>query len=109
VLCFAVNMKSSFANLTSKWLPELNTHAPGIPIILVGLKAESREDAEAIEKDLLVPYADAVEFANQHNWPYFECSSKNMVSYLSTFFLSFFFFVVIFGLIRLIRLDLMKQ
>ena len=42
ILCFCVVSPSTFANVTSKWLPELRHHCPDTPIILVGTKIDLR-------------------------------------------------------------------
>ncbi len=36
LLCYAVNNRTSFNNVTSKWIPELKHHCPNAPIVLVG-------------------------------------------------------------------------
>ena len=36
ILCYAVDNRSSFTNLTTKWIPELTKHCSNIPIVLVG-------------------------------------------------------------------------
>ena len=51
--CFSVASEASFSNVKFKWAPELQHHAPNTPIILVGTKADLREDATA-EAELAV-------------------------------------------------------
>jgi Ras-related C3 botulinum toxin substrate 1 len=34
----------------SKWLPELQLHAPGVPFVLVGTKIDLRDDRETVAK-----------------------------------------------------------
>ncbi|KAK8809169.1 hypothetical protein WA171_001292 [Blastocystis sp. BT1] len=55
LLCFSIDNRVSFENIEKKWHPEIshhwqNTKVP-VPCILVGLKADVRNDAEAM-KDL---------------------------------------------------------
>jgi len=45
LLCFSVIHKDSFDNIKYKWLPELKQNSPGTPFILVGTKADLRDDA----------------------------------------------------------------
>jgi len=42
LLCFAVNDRPSFDRIRTKWHPELSHHAPGVPIILCGMKCDLR-------------------------------------------------------------------
>ncbi|RLN38520.1 hypothetical protein BBJ28_00008559 [Nothophytophthora sp. Chile5] len=50
LICFSVVSRASFENVKSKWLPEIRHHAPGIPFILVGTKADLRDDEDTLEK-----------------------------------------------------------
>jgi len=55
LICFAVNNRRSFQNITDKWAPELIHHRPGVPMILCGLKSDLRDDLSL----------DATTFVNQ--------------------------------------------
>lgn len=43
-LCFSVSNPETFTIIKGKWTKELKQHAPGVPVILVGLKADTRGD-----------------------------------------------------------------
>merc|ERR1712053_50733 len=45
LVCFSVISQASFENVKTKWVPEIQHHAPGVPILLVGTKSDLREDA----------------------------------------------------------------
>jgi len=45
LICFSIISPHSFDNVKSKWWPEIQHHAPGVPIILVGTKSDLRNDA----------------------------------------------------------------
>ncbi|GIJ87659.1 rho GTPase [Aspergillus pseudoviridinutans] len=47
---FAVDTPDSLENVKHKWIEEANERCPGVPIILVGLKKDLREDPLAIEE-----------------------------------------------------------
>ncbi|XP_071951615.1 ras-related C3 botulinum toxin substrate 1-like isoform X2 [Antedon mediterranea] len=50
LVCFSVVGQSSYANVQTKWHPELAHHAPGVPYVLVGTKVDLREDKEVINE-----------------------------------------------------------
>ena len=49
-MCFSVTSTASLGNVESKWIPEVNHHCPDAPIILVGTKADLRENTEELER-----------------------------------------------------------
>lgn len=46
LVCFSVNCLASLQNVQDKWIPEVTHHCPDTPIILVGTKADLREQPE---------------------------------------------------------------
>ena len=38
LICFAINNKTSFDNITDKWIPEIKKHCPDVPVVIVGCK-----------------------------------------------------------------------
>jgi len=62
LICFSIISPHSFDNVKSKWWPEIQHHAPGVPIILVGTKSDLRNDpnmaAQLAQKGLRVVSID---------------------------------------------------
>jgi Ras-related C3 botulinum toxin substrate 1 len=50
LLCFSVISNSSFENVKTKWVPEIQHHAPNVPILLVGTKSDLRKDENTIKQ-----------------------------------------------------------
>lgn len=50
LVSFSIISPHSFENVKSKWWPEVQHHAPGVPIILVGTKADLRNDQSMISQ-----------------------------------------------------------
>jgi Ras-related C3 botulinum toxin substrate 1 len=50
LVCFSVIASSSFDNVKAKWIPEIQHHAPGVPLVLVGTKADLRGDQEQLSQ-----------------------------------------------------------
>ncbi|CAG8780491.1 22049_t:CDS:2 [Dentiscutata erythropus] len=48
LIAFSVDLPDSLENVAAKWIGEVNSHCPNIPIILVGLKKDLRENESAI-------------------------------------------------------------
>ncbi|KAI9784728.1 MAG: Rho GTPase protein rac1 [Peltula sp. TS41687] len=58
LVCFSIVSPPSFDNVTAKWFPEIDHHAPNVPIILVGTKLDLREDPatkEALRQKRMEP------------------------------------------------------
>ncbi|TRX99095.1 hypothetical protein FHL15_000437 [Xylaria flabelliformis] len=47
---FSVDTPDSLDNVKHKWIPEATERCPGVPIILVGLKKDLRDDPNTIEE-----------------------------------------------------------
>jgi small GTP-binding protein len=50
LIAFSIISPHSFENIKSKWWPEIQHHAPGVPILLVGTKADLRNDQSMISQ-----------------------------------------------------------
>eukprot|EP01083_Nonionella_stella_P285523 971859_1 len=50
LVCFSVTCRSSFENIASKWIPEIQHHCPGTPFMLTGLKTDLRDKVDVIAK-----------------------------------------------------------
>jgi Ras-related C3 botulinum toxin substrate 1 len=48
LICFSIISPHSFDNVKSKWWPEIQHHAPGVPLILVGTKSDLRNDSSMV-------------------------------------------------------------
>ncbi|CAN6621028.1 GTP-binding protein Rho4p [Trichomonascus vanleenenianus] len=44
LVCFAIDAPASLDNVYEKWIPEVDHHCPDVPVILVGLKTDLRND-----------------------------------------------------------------
>jgi len=81
LLCFSVVSRASFDNVALKWHPEVNHHAGGVPVVLVGTMADLREDRAALEKlrarnDKPITFEDAMRKSKQIGAAkYLECSA----------------------------------
>nr|KMM72911.1 GTP-binding protein rho2 [Coccidioides posadasii RMSCC 3488] len=81
LIAFSVDTPDSLENVKHKWIEEANERCPNVPIILVGLKKDLREDPLAIEEMRrrslrFVSPKDGSETATQIGArKYLECSS----------------------------------
>ncbi len=75
ILAYSVMSPSSFANVTSKWLPEIRHHAPQTPILLAGLKTDLRGSAPAGYTGTIRSAANGKALARSLGLVYRECSA----------------------------------
>ncbi|KAF9923867.1 GTP-binding protein Rho1, partial [Mortierella alpina] len=76
LMCFAVDTPQSLHNLTEKWHPELSHFLESVPKIVVGLKADLRDEAAAEDKERCVSYERGAQVAAELDCKYYECSAK---------------------------------
>jgi small GTP-binding protein len=50
-LGFSLIDRSSLEAVTNRWLPEIRHHLPQLPIILIGMKADLRDDPNGVPRD----------------------------------------------------------
>merc|ERR1712173_121673 len=50
LVAFSIISPHSFDNVKSKWWPEIQHHAPGVPIVLIGTKSDLRNDQNTINQ-----------------------------------------------------------
>ncbi|XP_060905201.1 rho-related GTP-binding protein RhoU-like isoform X1 [Labrus mixtus] len=48
LLCYSVVRPCSFRNLIDRWVPEIQQHCPGVPVVLVGTQLDLREDVQVL-------------------------------------------------------------
>merc|ERR1712129_468469 len=59
LICFAINNRWSFENVTNRWVPELKHHMPNTPFILVGTKSDLRNDTDTTNDADFVTLSEA--------------------------------------------------
>ena len=68
MLCFSVMSPTSFHNVIDKWVPEIRTHCPNAPIILVGTQCDLRNDVKVL-----------IELAHYNEKPVTEDEARKLV------------------------------
>ena len=91
LICFSIVSPPSFDNVKAKWFPEIEHHAPNVPIILVGTKLDLRDDrntTEALRSKKMEPvsYEQALSVAKEiRAHKYLECSALTQRNLKSVF------------------------
>ncbi|KAK4989472.1 Rho GTPase protein rac1 [Elasticomyces elasticus] len=91
LICFSIVSPPSFDNVKAKWYPEIEHHAPNVPIILVGTKLDLRDDEatkESLRQKKMAPiqYEQAVMVAKEiRAQKYLECSALTQRNLKSVF------------------------
>jgi len=82
ILCFDVTNQTSFENIRDKWVSEVRSYCPNVPIILCGTKSDLRDSPEYMRKleqqgKRMVSQEEAQRVAAQLKCVcYIECSAK---------------------------------
>lgn len=88
---YIYDSSSTLTALSPQWYPEIEHHAPGVPIILVGTKLDLRDDPEVKEqlrqrKMQPIQYEQAVQVAKEIKAvKYLECSALTQRNLKSVF------------------------
>lgn len=84
LICFHIDNPQSLQNVSDKWVPEFRHHCPTTPFLIVGMKADLRED-EYTKKYLkdrklsFVSKEDGLALAKKVGaYTYAECSAKTL-------------------------------
>lgn len=92
LLCFSVVSPTSFHNVCEKWVPEIRSHCPRAPLVVVGTQSDLRNDVKVLielakYKEKPVSEEDAMKLADQLGAQYVECSAltqKNLKEVFDT-------------------------
>lgn len=84
VAAFSVISPSSFESVPTKWVPEIRHYAPGVPILLVGMKGDLRGNSSVQETAITTEQAHAM-VAQQGLAGYSECSALTQQNLAETF------------------------
>lgn len=91
LICFSIVSPPSFDNVKAKWFPEIEHHAPNVPIILVGTKLDLRDDkntTDALRSKRMEPvsFQQALAVAKEIKaHKYLECSALTQRNLKSVF------------------------
>lgn len=82
IVCFSVDDRNSFKNVSRKWLPELSYYCPNVPVILIGTKTDLREKDSKSNKRYIKTKCGQKLAEDINAVKYVECSVYNRVSIL---------------------------
>ena len=80
--CFSIDSPASYERIRDIWYPEISHHCPKMPIVLVGLKLDLRDDKATVErlakvKEKPITYEQGMKMAEEiRAFEYVECSAK---------------------------------
>ena len=90
IVCYSVNSRRSFENVSKVWLPELEKHgSPSAPVVIVATKKDSRPRAslnrngsiglnsgKPVPPERFVTYDEGLQLANNvHAYAFLECAA----------------------------------
>ena len=77
LLCYDISNLSTFQNLDS-WVNEIENYSLDSLVVLIGNKSDCKSKRQ-------VSYEEGLQFANEHNFLFFETSSKDDINVAHTF------------------------
>jgi small GTP-binding protein len=86
LVCFSVVSPSSYENVRALWLRMIRHYCPGVPFLLIGTKADLRDDEATLRfllewnKDPVTPAMGHALCANEGAVAYLECSALSQRS-----------------------------
>ena len=92
VICFSLVDQASLKNVKVKWLPKVQRHCPGVPIILLGTKLDLRECNKTIKRSNVQRRIQPVTYQQGRSMArsigaveYLECSAKTQKGHKAVF------------------------
>ena len=80
LICFSVTSPASYANVRTRWYPELIHHCPYVPVLLVGTMTDLRsadDDTDDGQSELTISTEQGKRLAREiRAFMYLECSAK---------------------------------
>ncbi|XP_078366640.1 ras-like GTP-binding protein RHO [Oculina patagonica] len=82
LMCFSIDRPESLESVANKWFPEVSRYCPNVPIILVGMKKDLRDDQETKEELSKLGRAPVTSEEGRamceriNGYSYMECSAK---------------------------------
>ena len=65
LICYSVALRSSFDNVSRKWIPEINLHEPECPFLLIATKLDTRDGKNAAADIDFVTEQEGLDMAKQ--------------------------------------------
>lgn len=79
IISYSIDSQTTFENVRKRWLPEVNQYAPQIPVVLVGLKKDLRDNGSTgtdTDEEALVSEAQGHKMKSEIGAvEFFECSA----------------------------------
>ena len=84
LICYAIDLRSSYHNVKQKWIPEITHHCPNVPFILVATKCDLKDTG--INKENLITTEQGKKLAKEIKANGFiECSALTQQGLKQTF------------------------
>jgi len=76
MLCFSVDSRDSYENVSTKWIGEIKEHCPGVKMVLAALKCDLREGMNSNHNPDVITFEQGLEKAREIGAvKYLECSA----------------------------------